>query len=827
MLFLAACLLVTLAGLLWFSGLKGTTRDRVAAIHKPTAVSLGIVLGSFVVLAAVVPDWSPVHDYSAFVSRADCAHTAACDGSVGALWLAPGTDRHDSIEIGLYSTSARFEPPSDDAALHGEPDSGPTRDVGPDLVIVGAAQNPVGPVFGPGREGDIITLFSPFVLGEEVAPGWTWRAFSIEFNTVEVGLEDDGGGWVEISMRHTSLADQNDLVTSNFAVSYSCSPDVCPDSAHLMIRALSENDDESYWAIADGSLSTTRLFELPAPSAAIPETTAHGPGDSIGSGTHWLRDGFGFVTRWLGDGFVFTALLLGLLVIVCVRSSQDQRSIAVFSLLALAVVVGAAIRFFMAPDTTLGAWPYSRVSVMTARFWNGPVLLGLGRGGLTVSQGAVSQWVGFTYAVITPIAIFAHGRYLLGTNIAATIAATIFAILPQHIRFSMSEVAFIHSLVLSSALFAVAHMALRDPLRRFRFLAWLAVYPLAAMTVATRPLNVLFLPLILVTIFWLGGKRGQLGHKLVVAAPVVAAFVSYVVSAFFTDYASNIEEGIGWRTIADGFGVLMSLTENIVVNPSITPPLLVVAAAIGMWGGWKSGKTRLVLFLAGWYLVFIFTHAYVRSTLPAMQARYHLHVVVPFVMAAALGLEYVFCRWRRLGMLAAGILAVSPLVHAHFVTDRAFNDMVEYEFVRRMSQTIGDDCRVLEFSSSDAHEVRFAFFANEVGADGSRPRFEVQAIPYSADIEETHEVFLEALDSSPSCVYLSLGLPCWGEDGWGDSIAPVCEMLATAAPFEQVASESFKNRRYDLNVAPRIVDPEVELSIQLYRLRSPDAGLRR
>ena len=63
---------------------------------------------------------------------------------------------------------------------------------------------------------------------------------------------------------------------------------------------------------------------------------------------------------------------------------------------------------------------------------------------------------------------------------------------------------------------------------------------------------------------------------------------------------------------------------------------------------WRSGRRARVGFRVAWRLGFFLTHAYVLPGNVAMQARYHLHLVVPAVFLAALGLEALWMHRPRL-----------------------------------------------------------------------------------------------------------------------------------------------------------------------------------
>src|SRR5262249_12333388 len=82
----------------------------------------------------------------------------------------------------------------------------------------------------------------------------------------------------------------------------------------------------------------------------------------------------------------------------------------------------------------------------------------------------------------------------------------------------------------------------------------------------------------------------------------------------------------------------------------------------------------------------------------AMQARYHLHLVTPFLFLAASALPELL-KWPRPAiLLGAAYLAASPLIHLGFERDARFTEIQEFEFLRRESRSIPDGCTMIEFS---------------------------------------------------------------------------------------------------------------------------------
>ena len=93
--------------------------------------------------------------------------------------------------------------------------------------------------------------------------------------------------------------------------------------------------------------------------------------------------------------------------------------------------------------------------------------------------------------------------------------------------------------------------------------------------------------------------------------------------------------------------------------------------------------------------MFLIAHAFIVPMVPAMQARYYLHLVTPFIMLAGCGLIALpSLRWR---IATITYLLFTPLLHSPIITDISYNEMQEFEFVRRTEPLIPDKCTVLEY----------------------------------------------------------------------------------------------------------------------------------
>src|SRR5262249_53150462 len=139
---------------------------------------------------------------------------------------------------------------------------------------------------------------------------------------------------------------------------------------------------------------------------------------------------------------------------------------------------------------------------------------------------------GTTYvlAVLTPLVMYAHGRYVLADHRSALAATALLVVLPQHLRFSLSDVDMMQSLATSSLTFVVLYAALLDPWRAWRRLAFLVLPLLCIATYSSRPENLLFVALNLGAIYVCGRAVGGITVGSVVAACIVAGTALFAVA---------------------------------------------------------------------------------------------------------------------------------------------------------------------------------------------------------------------------------------------------------------------------------------------------------
>jgi hypothetical protein len=493
-----------------------------------------------------------------------------------------------------------------------------------------------------------------------------------------------------------------------------------------------------------------------------------------------------------------------------------------------------AVRLWLSPKVALEAWPYTRFLISGRLIFRGPGLALLHPGPVWATDAITLSTLAL--AMLAPPAVYVHARYLLDDHRAALIAAMIIAFLPMHLRFSHTDVAFVPSITVSAMLFTLTYVATREP---SKWLGWFAVlsigFPLA-LVFLLRPLNIMHYAL-LMTVPWV--NHGIYTEKLAPNWPrvIVGFSIMTLVTIFggipwlLEDFGQQVREGLSVTTLVSAAGVLFSPRMNALLNPEFTPPGLTVLAVLGGVDLWRRRKRRLFSFLVLWLLGGLVAHAYVVPRSEYMQARYHLHLIVPFLMLAACGFEVVLRylsarreqtpwlagrRYHAVIALLVAYVCASPLLHRHFIRNTEFNDAREWLFVHSLRDEIPAQCHVIEYvgNGADSRLDRVGSFV-ENGVPRTRWRiYELPAVePGEPEIPEEVRALLH---EPPECLYWYEGLPCFGVKRTDEQKAPACDAIEGFVALEKVAGISFESRIYDENLAAGLGDLE-HIELTLYR----------
>lgn len=662
-----------------------------------------------------------------------------------------------------------------------------------------------GPILPAGQEARVLGLLAPFAMGGHVAAGWSIGDVSIQTEeiTVELRSGDQRGA---LRLRHPSRAPEGTLASANFAIELK--PDDLPEAVRAaLIEAVRRNDRVSLW-----SEPPDRSFQLGA----------------------WANPFDGAFLALLALAFLLAAVIRHL------AGCPRWVVAAVAAVTALAVFV----RIALAVEAPMNAWPYARVVPVARWLFQSDAVAWLSRAhGISLTLVDLIFGVDLVMASLTPAALFAHARALLRNPRVAIVASLLLATSPMHVRFSRSDVEFIQSLLASSMTFVALYGSVNDSSRLWRSICQIALPLLCLATYLTRPENLVFFALdfgaLYVTARGSSAPRARIAwvSALVIGPALVA------IAHLMPQYGRNVAEGLSFGTLSGALTTLVSPTFNTLVNPSITPLWMAPLAVIGFRTLWRRGERQRAVFLAAWLGAFFVVESYVVPHEVAMQARYHLHLVTPFVLLAAASLPWLLERSRLSAFaLVVGSLA-SPLLFRGFVRDTDFYEMEEFAFLRRVSAEVPAECVVLEFRGAmepkpgGRHfDSRWARFASELsgGHVGSRFRVVTADVYQHAErgsfgVEVLSDEARAVLASPPSCAMIYLGLSCVAQRPPGASEAPVCEVLRSAGELELVARETIQGRVYDAGIVghpfrpkpsfgPGLLPPGTPVELALFKL---------
>ncbi|HLT38533.1 MAG TPA: hypothetical protein VK034_19735 [Enhygromyxa sp.] len=675
------------------------------------------------------------------------------------------------------------------------------------------------PVIPPGREDEILALFDPYGLGDEITPGWTLHSFSIDVATINVWLVGPDQAYVHLTLDHPDYGPPYKQRLDGFTLAVVEQPPGSEAAIAEITATIERNDDGEFW----------RLHAVDAD-----EARTH-PFEGFGHRLSLSR-----MLDWAGDGLVLLAMFTLVLLVLVIHNLRGAEGWMKWALLGI-VIVGVLVRLMLSPKVALEAWPYTRFLISGRLIFRGPGLAALHPDPVWATETITTSTLAL--GMLAPPAVYVHARYLLDDQRAALIAAGILACLPMHIRFSHTDVAFIPSITVSAMLFTLTYVATREP---SRWLGWLAVlvigFPLA-FVYQVRPLNIMYYALLIV-VPWV--NHGVYTEKLAPHWPrfAITFVIMTLVTVFggipwlFESFEDQVREGLSWRTLISAIEVLLSLRMNALINPVFMPPGLTALAVVGAVDLWRRGKRRLFWFLVLWLFAFLIAHAYVVPRSPYMQARYHLHLIVPFLLLGACGVETAL-RWlaanrerrswlagRRYYAVIASLfvyLGLSPLIHIHFVRNTELNDAREWLFVHSLRDRIPAECTIIEYTGTGA-DARM----NRVGAyveNGvPRSRWQVHEIRAVAPGEPEIPAEVRALlEDPPECLFWYEGLPCLGQKPIEADKAPACDAIEGFVVLEEVAGTSFESQTYDENLAVGLGELD-RITLTLYRAypRPPD-----
>lgn len=481
---------------------------------------------------------------------------------------------------------------------------------------------------------------------------------------------------------------------------------------------------------------------------------------------------------------------------------RNSRPYVAWALLGI-VVVGAALRLLISEPVQMEARPWSngRVVPLAQVIYDGPVLGWAASRGGTFYLTDVIFTTNLLLAIATPAVLFAYARLLFRDDVRALAAAGLIALLPEHIRFSHSDVAQIESVLTSALTFVALYTFLQHPSRRWRVCSGVAMTILAAATYRVRPENIVFFPLDVFAL-WVIARAG------VPRARVAAAAVLVVALGAFGWVARPLVYSPGERLLAaawDAVQVLPDPVMNTLLNPSVTPVVMLVVAVVGAAALWKHERARAV-FLLGWLAFFFFAESAVIGETLAMQARYHLHLAVPFVLLCAAGIPRVLRLPRAPRAAVVMLVVLSPALHLPFERDVDFYELREFQFLEALRAKIPEGCTVLEFQPelppgpvpAGEGTLEASRVARVCAHRGPRAPWTVVPLAtfdVGAEKERLSDRARVILAHEPrGCEMFFEGLTCRSHRGPTERVAPVCREVGERRHLVLVADASVRGR---------------------------------
>lgn len=657
------------------------------------------------------------------------------------------------------------------------------------LVSMAARADNV-PVIAAGRESEIVALVQPYFGGKvELTPGFKLGDIKVEPRAVRIHVVAADGAKGVVRLEHPNAAPDAPLHSKSFAITLEDAHAPAMRAAlDVLVTTIRTNDRADFWV------------------NSRPETGDRSPREAAPSldPRRWTS-----AFSLLGDGVVLFTLGLAFILAHIRRALRGEPRYVVRAL--LAIVVGAAVlRLIISREAAMNAWPYERIIPLARQAFYGAVLPWLSKTlSFQVSLTDVNFKATTLVALVTPLVFFAHALYVLGDSRKALFATALLALLPLHIRFSRSDTELIQSLATSSLTFVVLYTSLRDPSLWWRALCFVLLPVFSLATYFVRPENLFFWFVDVGAILLLTHQGATTRRKIFALIEVTAAALYALITHLIALHRDSLGEALRPRTVFSALLIVFDTQLNTLINPRVTPPGLLLLAVIGAVTLWRSDRRRaafLVLWLSGFFVV----HSYVIPSEPMMQARYHLHLITPFVFLAASSLPTVLEWPRRIVIAGTVYLVASPVIHLRFERDIDFTDMHEYAFVRAASAKTPDGCTVLELSpairlSEPGHVFASRFQRMALRLDKGVVRSAYQVVnsgvvssgPEGRPYETLSEAARVAIATPPPCLMVYEGVACFSHRPADRSRAPVCDELYHALSLDTVMTTTFRSRLYN------------------------------
>lgn len=688
----------------------------------------------------------------------------------------------------------------------------------PLLLPQGASAKPS--VIPPGHEAEVEALFLPFATDMLLEQGVRFDGIQIDRGRISARLIDRGGREGQLSLVSTDEEAQ-DVQARSASFQLLTGPELraspaLQGAAAQLIEAVQKNDAGTFWE-----------------SKSAPTAPSLGQGLSLK-----------LLGALASDGLLLTFLVILLLLIVAGDGVKLLAPRERWILLGF-LLLGVCLRGTLSQETAFGPWPYERVPEIARAAYEGPVLRFLAEQfSLRIALSDLIFVIVFVHGLLAPLAIFAHGRYLLGSGRevpggiqAALWATAVVSVLPLHLRYAHSEVSFVVSLVWSSAAFVVAYIARGDRRTWLRVFALIVLPFFMIMLVRIRPLNGIFAPLVgWVALDLRGDKpRSPWWRALVALVATVPAFV-VAIQDNSARVATMEPLASPFTFILHGMGAFFLPSENTFLNPMVTPPGFLLLALLGAVAIWGRSKPKAA-FLTFWFCSFFVAHTIVPAHAFAM-GRYHLHLVPPFVLLTGLGVLRFLESWPRQAPWVLALAFLAPVAQLSYVLDVDFGDLKEYAFVREIVDKTPEGCVVIEYMGShmspddlsSSPHARFRQLGWNLDKGAKAERF--VSLPVFGSPDEGYapkdpgDVLAAAstLPGAAECLYYYEGLLCHTETPESDLLAPFCQLARDRWALEALETTTVLSRFVDGRFFLDATVEDTPLALTLYRVAGEKAS---
>ena len=103
------------------------------------------------------------------------------------------------------------------------------------------------PVIAPGREQEILALFEPHALGDELVPGWTLHSFSIDSATIIVWIAGPDDDHAQLTLDHPDYGPEHAQQLEGFALTVVEQPSGSEAAVAELIAIIDRNDHGEFW----------------------------------------------------------------------------------------------------------------------------------------------------------------------------------------------------------------------------------------------------------------------------------------------------------------------------------------------------------------------------------------------------------------------------------------------------------------------------------------------------------------------------------------------------------------------------------------------------